>query len=193
MRRNVLIVLMTLVAALLSSCALLPPAPRTILISEARLAQLISSQFPFNSEMLEVLDVNVSAPRIALDPLNNRINTSFDLDVAGNGLVGMLTKKAYHGGIDLSYGLRFEPRDGSVRLTDVHVHRVLIDGAPDTLRRPIEKLGAPLAQRLLKDYVVYRIRPEDLQAAQGWSYAPGAFRIEPEGLAITLEPVVRRP
>lgn len=192
MRRTVLIVLMTAVVALLSACALQPPAPRTILVSEARLAQLISSQFPFNSEMLDVLDVDVSMPRITLDPLRNRINTSLDLNVAGNSIVGLLTKRAYSGGIDLSYGLRFEPRDGSVRLTDVRVHRLIIEGTPDTLRRPIERLGAPLAQKLLKDYTLYKLRPEDLQAAQGWGYAPGAFRIEPEGLAITLEPVARK-
>lgn len=187
--RQTLRMILIAATALLSACALQPPAPKTLLVSGERLAQMISSQFPFNSEMLEILDVNVSAPRISLDPLNNRINTSFDLDVAGNGLVGMLTQKAYRGGIDLSYGLRFEPRDGTVRLADVRVRRLMIDGAPDALRRPIEKLGAPLAQRLLKDHVIYRVHPEDLQAAHGWGYAPGDFRIEPEGLAITLEPV----
>ena len=177
---------------MLAACALQPPAPRTILVSKARLAQVISAQFPFNSEMLEVLDVDVSAPRITLDPINNRINTSFELDVAGNGIVGLLTHKAYRGGIDLSYGLRFEPRDGTVRLTDVRVHRIKVDGTPDALRHPIDKLGAPLAQKLLKDYTLYRVRPEDLQAAQGWGYAPGAFRIEPDGLSITLDPVARK-
>ena len=192
MRRRALLVLMTAVAALLSACALQPPAPKTILVSEAQLAQLISSQFPFSSDMLEVLDVDVSTPRITLDPINNRINTSFDLGVAGNGIVGLLTKKSYSGGIDLSYGLRFEPKDGSVRLSDVRVHQLKIEGTPAALRRPIEKLGAPLAQKLLKDYMLYKLRPEDLQATQGWGYAPGAFRIVPEGLAITLDPVARK-
>ena len=192
MRRAIRITLTTAVVALLSACALLLPPPKTILVSEARLAQLISSQFPFNNEMLDALDVDVGTPRITLDPVNNRINTSFDLDIAGNGIVGLLTKKQYHGGIDLSYGLRFEPRDASVRLTDVRVHQIIVDGAPDALRRPIERLGAPLAQKLLKDYTLYKVRPEDLQAAQGWGYVPGDFRIEPDGLSITLNPVARK-
>ena len=178
--------------ALLSACATLPPPPKTISVTEARLAQMIAAQFPFNSEMLEVLDVVVSTPRISLDPLNNRINTALDIDVAGNSILGLFTSKTYKGALDLSYGLRFEPRDATVRLTDVRVHRLDIDGTPSVMRRSIEKLGTPLAQKLLKDYVLYKVRPEDLQAAQGWGYKPGAFRVEPTGLSLTLDPVERK-
>lgn len=99
--------------ALLSACATLPPPPKTISVTEARLAQMIASQFPFNSEMLEVLDVVVSTPRISLDPTNNRINTSLDINVAGNNLLGLFTDKQYKGALDMSYGLRFEPRDAT--------------------------------------------------------------------------------
>ena len=192
MRRTFLTSLLIGFLALLSSCATLPPPPKTISVTEARLAQLISSQFPFNSEMLEVLDVVVSTPRISLDPLNNRINTALDIDVAGNSILGLFTSKTYKGALDLSYGLRFEPRDATVRLTDVRVHRLDIDGTPSVMRRSIEKLGTPLAQKLLKDYVLYNVRPEDLQAAQGWSYMPGAFKVEATGLSLTLDPVERK-
>jgi len=192
MRRTFLTSLLTGFLALLSSCATLPPPPKTISVTEARLAQLISSQFPFNSEMLEVLDVVVSTPRISLDPLNNRINTALDIDVAGNSILGLFTSKTYKGALDLSYGLRFEPRDATVRLTDVRVHRLDIDGTPSVMRRSIEKLGTPLAQKLLKDYVLYKVRPEDLQAAQGWGYMPGAFKVEATGLSLTLDPVERK-
>lgn len=192
MRRITLLTLLSGLAAVLAACALQAPAPKTIFVSEARLAQLISSQFPFRSEMLEVLEIDVSAPRITLDPANNRINTSLDLKVAGNSLLGLFTRKQYQGGIDLSYGLRFEPGDGSVRLNDVRVQRFSVSGTPDALQRYIERLGAPLAQKLLKDYRLYTVRPEDLQAAQGWGYAPGVFRIDPAGLSITLDPVARK-
>ena len=192
MRRACQTTLLFAFLALLSACATLPPPPKTISVSEARLAQMISAQFPFSSEMLEVLDVVVSAPRISLDPANNRINTSLDVNVAGNSLLGLFTDKRYKGVLDMSYGLRFEPRDATVRLTDVRVNRLDVDGAPSAMRRPIEKLGAPLAQKLLKDYVLYKVRPEDLQAAQGWGYKPGAFRVEPTGLSITLDPIERK-
>ena len=178
--------------ALLSACATQPPPPKTISVTEARLAQMIASQFPFNSEMLEVLDVVVSTPRITLDPVANRINTSLDLTVAANSVLGLLIDKTYKGGVDMSYGLRFEPSDNSVRMTDVRVSRFSVEGTPAAMKRPIEKLGPSLAQRVLKDFPVYRLRPEDLQAAEGWGYKPGVFSVVPGGLSITLDPIERR-
>ena len=139
--------------------------------------------------MLDALDIDVSAPRITLDPANNRINTSLDLKVAGNSLVGLFTRKQYQGGIDLSYGLRFEPSDGSVRLNDVKVAHFSVDGAPEALQRLIEKHGASLTQKLLDDYPIYKLKAEDLRTAAGQGYQPGALKIVPEGLSITLDPL----
>ncbi|MFT3849588.1 MAG: hypothetical protein QM739_13255 [Propionivibrio sp.] len=189
MRRTFPMTVLIAVLALLTSCAALPPSPKTLYVSEARIAQMISGQFPFNSEMLKVLDVVVSTPRITLDPANNRINTSLDIDVAGNDILGAFTDKRYKGVLDLSYGLRFEPKDATVRLTDVNVRQFDVEGAPKAMRRYLEKLGAPLAQKLLSDYVLYKVHPEDLQAAKGWGYKPGTFRVEPAGLSLTLDPV----
>ena len=178
--------------ALVAACAIIPPPPRTLLISEAKLAQLIASQFPFKGEMLEVLDVNVSHPRISLDPAHNRINTAFDVAIEGNGLIGLLTDKTYRGGIDMSYGLHFEPADGTIRLTDIHVSRLDIDGAPKAMDKLVDRLGPQLARKLLKDYVIYKVHPDDLRAGNGWRYAPGDFRVEPNGLSLTLTPVAEQ-
>lgn len=191
MRRLTLHSILAVVCLLLSACALQPPAPKSVTVSEQQLAQAITSQFPFGSTMLEVLDVVVSTPRITLDPATNRINTSFDLTVAPNSLLGLLIDKTYKGGIDMSYGLRFEPSDNSVRMTDVRVSRLTMEGTPDKLKRPLEKLGPSLAQRVLKDFSLYRLRPEDLLAAEGYGYKPGVFSVVPGGLSIMLDPVAR--
>jgi hypothetical protein len=180
------------IAISLIGCAAIKPQPKTLMVSESKLQQLISGQFPFNSKMLEVLDVGVSSPKISFDAANNRINTSLDLNVVGSGIVGLLTKREYKGGIDLSYGLRFEPSDNSVRMTDVKVGKLNVDGAPELMERPISRLGVALAQRLLSDQVLYKVSAQDLEAAKGWGYKPGAFKIAPGGLAITLDPIEKK-
>jgi hypothetical protein len=192
MRRFALLAIIATAASLLLGCAALKPQPKTLMISESKLQQLISGQFPFNSKMLEVLDVGVSSPKISFDAANNRINTALDLNVVGSGIVGLLTKREYKGGIDLSYGLRFEPSDNSVRMTDVKVGRLSVDGAPQLMERPISRLGVALAQKLLSDQVLYKVSTQDMEAAKGWGYKPSAFKIAPGGLAITLEPIEKK-
>jgi hypothetical protein len=192
MRRMTQIVVVAIAAFSLLGCAALKPQPKTLMVSEAKLQQLINGQFPFNSKMLEVLDVGVSSPKISFDAANNRINTSLDLNVVGSGIVGLLTKRDYKGGIDLSYGLRFEPSDNSVRMTDVKVGKLSVNGAPELMERPISRLGVALAQKLLSDQVLYKVSAQDLEAAKGWGYKPGAFKIAPGGLAITLDPIEKK-
>jgi hypothetical protein len=192
MRRFAWIISAAIMAISLIGCATLKPQPKTLMISEAKLQQLINAQFPFNSKMLEVLDVGVSSPKVSFDAANNRINTSLDLNVAGSGIVGLLTKREYKGGIDLSYGLRFEPSDNSVRMTDVKVGRLNVDGAPELMERPISRLGVALAQKLLSDQVLYKVSAQDMEAAKGWGYKPGAFKIAHGGLAITLDPIEKK-
>jgi hypothetical protein len=114
------------------------------------------------------------------------------LNVAGSGIVGLLTKREYKGGIDLSYGLRFEPSDNSVRMTDVKLGKLNVDGAPELMERPIARLGAALAQKLLSEQVLYKVSAQDMEAAKGWGYKPGAFKIAPGGLAITLDPIEKK-
>jgi hypothetical protein len=192
MSRFARILSLAVIAISLVSCAAIKPQPKTLMISEAKLQQLINGQFPFNSKMLEVLDVGVSSPKISFDAANNRINTSLDLNVVGSGIVGLLTKREYKGGIDLSYGLRFEPSDNSVRMTDVKVGKLSVNGAPELMERPISRLGVALAQKLLSDQVLYKVSAQDMEAAKGWGYKPSAFKIAPGGLAITLDPVERQ-
>jgi hypothetical protein len=192
MRRLLLTASFALIASSLIGCAAMRPEPKTLNISQERLMQLINGQFPFNSKMLEVLDVGVSSPKISFDAVNNRINTSLDLNVVGSGIVGLLTKREYKGGIDLSYGLRFEPSDNSVCMTDVKVGKLNVDGAPELMERPISRLGVALAQKLLADQVLYKVSDKDMEAAKGWGYKPGAFKVASNGLAITLDPIEKK-
>jgi hypothetical protein len=191
-RRFQLFALLISTISLLLACATPAPQPKTLMISESKLAQLIAGQFPFNSKMLEVLDVNVNSPKISLDAANNRINTSLGLGVVGSGVIGLLTKREYKGNLDLSYGLRFEPSDGTVRMTDVKLNKLNVDGAPELMERPISRLGVALAQKLLSDQVLYKVSAEDLAAAKGWGYKPGALKVAQGGLALTLDPIEKK-
>lgn len=193
MRTLFKITLSLLALAWLAGCAALAPQPKTINLSQERLLQLISSQFPFNNRMLEVLEVAVSKPRVQLDPQNNRIQTGLDVNVAPRGLAGAITQRNLSGVLDMSYGLRFEPSDNSIRMADVKVSKLDVPGVPEQFQVAVNKLGGLLAEKLLSDYSLYKLTAADLQSeVKGWGYKPGKFSIANNGLNIAIDPVATK-
>lgn len=172
----------------LAGCALLQPGPRSLHLSEAKLAAMIGDQFPFNSRYLELFDVVLERPQVRLMPAENRIGTAMGYRI-GASLLGL---RPTQGTLDLSYSLRYEPADQTVRLTQVRVERFDVPGVAPAYATRVNRLGAVLAEELLRDFVIHRLKPEDLRAAQGWGYEPGALQVVPDGLRLQLDPVARR-
>ena len=175
----------------LAGCAILNPGPKSVHVSEAKLQQLIGSEFPYNSRVLDVLDVLLSNPRMKLDAANNRINTGLDLSVTPRGVATLLANKDLKGALEMNYGLRFEPTDNSVRMTDVRVKSLEINGATAQLQSLVNQLGSALAERVFKDYSLYKLSEKDRSATKGWGYKPGAFTVGSDGLKITLDPIAQ--
>jgi hypothetical protein len=97
----------------------------------------------------------------------------------------------HHGTITLDFGLRFEPGDNSVRLTDVRIDRFEVDGASALLHQQLDRIGVQLAEQTLNECPIYRLRPKDVEAGQGRGYRPSDIRVTPAGVVITLLPVSR--
>ena len=186
-RRRLLTAALAWPVLMLGGCALLQPGPRTIEISEVKLVELISTQFPFNSRYLELFDVSLASPRVRLMPVENRIGTELGYKL-GSFLLG---SREYQGKLNLSYGLRFEPSDNTVRLSQVRVEDFEVPGVPSAYASRANRLGALLAENLLKDFVIHRLKPEDLEIARGWGYQPGLLDVVPGGLRLQLDPVQR--
>jgi len=171
-----------LAALALAACAGLL-GPRTIEIDQERLQQAVARQFPLKGRVVQVLDLDVSVPRLTMRPETNRVGTDFDVTLGET-----LLKKPLRGSIGLSYGLRYEASDHTVRLTDLRVERLeLLDGG-DAVKRQLDSYAPNLGARLLGDPVVYTLTERDLANVQGRGLQPGEIRVTPRGLAITLVP-----
>ncbi|MEO9064704.1 MAG: hypothetical protein ABI277_10365 [Burkholderiaceae bacterium] len=121
-------------------CALLL-GPRTIDVSQARLQDLVDQRFPVYRRVLDGFDVTLDAPRLSLEPETNRV----DIEVALRAGSGGAVRATMSGSLLVSQSLRFEPSDNTVRLADVRVERLAIDGLPANWQRQIDRLGKPLA------------------------------------------------
>jgi len=171
-----------LVLALVAGCAALF-GPRNVEVSLAQLQQAVERRFPIQRRYLELIDVTVAAPRVLLRPESNRLATEFEV------LLGERVFNGQHRGtIALNYGLRFEPSDNSVRLTNVRVDRFEIEGASALLRQQLDRVGVLLAEQTLNERPIYTLRSKDVEAVQSHGYRPGEIRVTPSGLVITLLP-----
>ena len=175
-----------LAAAALAGCAALF-GPRTVEVTQTQLQQLMERQFPIERRYLELLDVRIAAPQLALRPAENRLATEVEVRVTDR-----IFKVEHRGSIALNYGLRFEPGDNSIRLTNVRVDRLDVDGAPALLRQQLDRAAVQWAEQSLNERPLYTLRPKDVEAVQGRGYRPTDIRVTPTGLVITLMPDVAR-
>lgn len=169
-------------AVLLSACAGLA-GPRQVEVPLYKLQQSLAGRFPFNNRYLDLLDISVSNPRIALQPNTNRILTSLDALVAPPFL-----QKSWKGNFTLSGALRYEPSRNAIMLADPRVEGFAIDGLDPLYARQIGKIGSLLAEQVLREVPLYTFRPDELRYA-GTSFIPTRINTALNGLVVTFEPV----
>jgi hypothetical protein len=108
---------------------------------------------------MELLDVSLANPLVRLVPERNRMATSMDLQASER-----FSGRALRGSIALDHGLRFEPSDATVRLANVKVEEMKLELAGTPLSGQAARLGALLAERVLDDFVIYRVSDERRQS-----------------------------
>lgn len=180
------------VLAPLQGCAGLGGPPR-ITLSEAELAALVARAFPLQQRVLDVLDLQLSVPRLRLLPDSNRLAVALSLRAQERLRGGNV-----QGELAFDSGLRYAPQDATMRLSEVRVQHVVFasggDGSLaasviDTLIRPpgvAQRIGRVLAELLLEDLVVYRVGAERLAHLRQLGLQPGAVTVTGRGVEIAL-------
>jgi hypothetical protein len=163
---------------LLAGCA---SGPRTLDVSRQQLQSALERRFPHEARAAGVLALNIGVPRLELLPQANRVRLDFALEASDR-----IVRSSHRGELAVSFGLRYEPSDASVRAANVRVEQLAVRGLPADWRFPLERAGAALAENLLEDSVLHTFRPEELARARGWT--PGTIRVTPGGLRIEFLP-----
>jgi hypothetical protein len=158
-------------------------APRTVEITKAELMARLGQQFPMRNTVMDLFEVTCAAPRLTLQPDSNRVLADVDLNARDR-----IFSKNYVGNLWLSFGLRYEPRDQTIRLQQVTIDRVALKGLPASYEKHLTKLGSWLTEERLQNYVVHRFSPEDLSKADKYGMTVTDIRITQKGLAVVLAP-----
>ncbi|MET0384057.1 MAG: hypothetical protein ABW032_11605 [Burkholderiaceae bacterium] len=169
-------------AAGLSACAGLVGS-RDVTLSESQLTLLLARQFPMERRMVEVIDLTVSNPQIHLLPQANRIGTELDVDALdrlfGNGA---------HAHVDLDYGLRFEPTDHSIRMTNVRVRRLSLDSGSNSLHGVAQRIGTLVAENMLENETLYKMKPPQADEMDRLNLVVSPIRVTAQGIQMTVSP-----
>lgn len=181
MNRRLASFALIVMALVLSSCATFL-GPHDVEIPLARLQEAISSRFPFNNRFLELLDIRVTNPRVALQPDSNRILTSMDASVAPPFM-----NRSWNGNLSVSGQLRVDPSRNALVLAEPRVETFNISGLDPLYANQITKVGSLLAEQLLKDIPLYTFRPEDFRQA-GTFFNPTKITTRANALVVTFEP-----
>jgi hypothetical protein len=168
----------------LTACSSMRPGPRQVDVSERRLLALVAKQFPVQRRYLELFEVTLSDPSLRLMPEVNRIGTR--LNFAASTVLNRA--QPWLGQLELSYGLRYQASDLTVRLDAVRLEGFQLAGVPSSYASALSGAGTQLAENLLQDLVVHRFKPEDLRRVDGMGYQPGTLTVVPGGLRLQLDP-----
>ncbi|MGB3069440.1 MAG: DUF1439 domain-containing protein [Ottowia sp.] len=161
---------------------------RSYTLPSAQLQELIGKRFPVRRSLSGLIELTLLNPRLRLLPETNRLGTQIDLSAAEK-----IMGTRYAGAMDLDYGIRFDAKDGRIRMADVHVAKVDFPAVPGEYQ-PLFTRNAPrLAEQLLDGMVLHEIKPEQLAMVNGLGFRVGEVRVTREGLRVELLPVLGGP
>ena len=141
----------------------------------------VERRFPATLRYGQVIDVQLTHPRLVFDGANNRVTTRMDAQL-GNTL---LPAPPINGTLSLSSALKYDPAKRAVLLDNPSVEQVQVSGMPAQYGEQLNAIGAVVAQQLLRDYPLYTFTPEQLRIA-GKDVEPGAITVLPDGIRVQV-------
>ena len=167
-------------AVLLSSCASML-GPREVDLPLSKLQASLDRRFPMDNRMLELFDVRLSRPQLAVHE-GDRVSLSVDATVAQSFLRNPLS-----GSLAFSGRLVVDPARSGVYLAEPRLERFTISGLDESVTRQLSRAANAVLERAILDVPVYSFRMDELRYA-GVQYVPTRIATTSSGLRVSLEP-----
>lgn len=165
-------------AGLLASCSSLI-GPRQVEIPLHKLQAGLDRRFPINERLLDVFDIQLTKPQLALQPEQDRVALNVDASVAPP------FARAWTGSVAFSGRLYVDPGRSAVMMAEPRVERLQL-GNPEAERR-LTGVANGLIDSVARDMPVYSFDQGDLRYA-GVQFVPTRIQTTRTGLLVTLEP-----
>lgn len=179
MRRTVFrLAAMAVGASLLASCSSLI-GPREVELPLHKLQAGLDKRFPVNQRLLELFDVQLTRPQLAIQPEHDRVALAVEASVAPP------FARAWTGNIAFSGRLYVDPGRAAVMMAEPRVDRLQLGNAE--AERQLTRVANGLIDTVARDMPVYTFEQKDLRYA-GVQFVPTRIQTTRNGLMVTLEP-----
>jgi hypothetical protein len=165
----------------LAACVSLP-GPREAVIPLARLQQAVERRFPLNQRPMDLIDIRLSNPRLALQAGDNRISVTLDARVAP-----AFTRRVWQGDFVLSGRLQLDAQQRAVVVVQPRIDRITLAGIDPGLASQVAQAAGPLAANILRDMPLYTFAADDLRYG-GAAFVPTSITTQPTALVVTFAP-----
>lgn len=165
-------------ASLLASCSSLI-GPRQVELPLHKLQAGLDKRFPVNERLLELFDVQLTRPQLAIQPDQDRVALAVDASVAPP------FARAWTGNIAFSGRLYVDPGRAAVMMAEPRVDSLRL-GNPEA-ERHLTRVANGLIDTVARDMPVYTFEQKDLRYA-GVQFVPTRIQTTRTGLVVTLEP-----
>lgn len=186
-RRRLLTSLLALPWLGAAGCASAQLRPVEQLVSSTTLMAQLSKRFPYTQKVAgDLVTLDLRNPKLRMLPDVNRIGT-----VVALKLSSPLLGAAIPGTLSVDWRPRYEAADKTVRMADVLVRSVQLDGVPPEYAKWLDRNAPRLVSNLLGDQVIYTLTDRDTAALAAFGWQLGAFQVVPQGLKVRLDPLKR--
>ena len=165
-------------ASLLASCSSLI-GPRQVELPLHKLQAGLDKRFPVNERLLELFDVQLTRPQLAIQPDQDRVALAVEASVAPP------FARAWTGNIAFSGRLYVDPGRAAVMMAEPRVDSLRL-GNPEA-ERHLTRVANGLIDTVARDMPVYTFEQKDLRYA-GVQFVPTRIQTTRTGLVVTLEP-----
>jgi hypothetical protein len=157
-------------------CNTLSAQPR-FTVSQEQLQHAVAKRFPMRYPVAGLLDLTVQAPELRLLPEQNRLNAIMQVEASGAALHRKQT-----GTFEVSFSLRFEPSDRSLRATALKFKRLTFLGLRPEASDMLNLYGQALSEKALLEVVLHQLKTQDLAMADAMGMQPGSITVTDKGL-----------
>lgn len=151
-------------------------------LSRDDLQKQIAKRFPVQQRYAEIFTVGLRDPQVSFDAQANRATITALLSIRNP----LFNPQSVDGLVAVSSALRYDATTRTLRLDQPKAERLELRGLSGQEAERLQKIGALVAQELLRDYALRTFSVDELTVGRR-TYEIGAITVEAEDIRVELK------